>query len=130
MLYYVVKKMFIDTELFQNQSILLTCRFLLGLNLAATNQYLKQNIPVHIYTLIQPFTYQIKIRFCTNTVKPKNKTKKNKKGGDDLLSHWATPAVPSAPRDFTSVFGMGTGVALWLSSPPNKMVFRIVNFTL
>ena len=49
---------------------------------------------------------------------------KNKKGGDDLLSHWATPAVPSAPRDFTSVFGMGTGVALWLSSPPNKMVFE------
>ena len=48
----------------------------------------------------------------------------NKKGGDDLLSHWATPAVPSAPRDFTSVFGMGTGVALWLSSPPNKMVFE------
>ena len=59
------------------------------------------------------------------TLKNKRTTlqQKNKKGGDNLLSHWASPAVPSASRDFTSVFGMGTGVALWLSSPPNKMVF-------
>ena len=31
--------------------------------------------------------------------------------GDDLLSHKATLAVPSALEDLTSVFGMGTGVA-------------------
>ena len=30
--------------------------------------------------------------------------------GSDLLSHRASPAVPSARKDFTSVFGMGTGV--------------------
>jgi hypothetical protein len=33
--------------------------------------------------------------------------------GDDLLSHAATHAVPSALEGLTSVFGMGTGV-----SPP------------
>jgi PhoPQ-activated pathogenicity-related protein len=31
--------------------------------------------------------------------------------GDDLLSHAATRAVPSALEGLTSVFGMGTGVA-------------------
>ena len=31
--------------------------------------------------------------------------------GDDLLSHKAALAVPSALEDLTSVFGMGTGVA-------------------
>lgn len=30
--------------------------------------------------------------------------------GSDLLSHTVTHAVPSALKDFTSVFGMGTGV--------------------
>ena len=30
--------------------------------------------------------------------------------GGDLLSHTVTSAVPSALEDFTSVFGMGTGV--------------------
>ena len=50
---------------------------------------------------------------------------KNKKGGDNLLSHWASPAVPSASRDLTSVFGMGTGVTLRLSSPPIKTVLEI-----
>ena len=32
--------------------------------------------------------------------------------GSDLLSHAPTHAVPSAEADLTSVFGMGTGVAL------------------
>ena len=31
--------------------------------------------------------------------------------GSDLLSHTVARAVPSALKDFTSVFGMGTGVA-------------------
>jgi hypothetical protein len=39
---------------------------------------------------------------------------KQKKPGDDLLSHTVTRAVPSALGSLTSVFGMGTGV----SSPP------------
>ena len=35
--------------------------------------------------------------------------------GGDVLSHRASPAVPSAQRGLTAVFGMGTGVspALW-----------------
>ena len=35
--------------------------------------------------------------------------------GSDVLSHRAAPAVPSAQRGLTAVFGMGTGVspALW-----------------
>jgi hypothetical protein len=39
-----------------------------------------------------------------------------KKPGNDLLSHSAPRAVPSALKSLTSVFGMGTGVAssLWL----------------
>ena len=37
--------------------------------------------------------------------------------GSDLLSHTATRAVPSALKDFTSVFGMGTGVAPSLELP-------------
>ena len=37
--------------------------------------------------------------------------------GDDLLSRGVTTRVPSALRGFTSVFGMGTGVSLSLSSP-------------
>ena len=32
--------------------------------------------------------------------------------GDDVLSHRVSPAVPSARRGLTTVFGMGTGVAL------------------
>ncbi len=32
--------------------------------------------------------------------------------GNDLLSHKVSHAVPSAQEDLTSVFGMGTGVAL------------------
>ena len=40
-----------------------------------------------------------------------------KKPGNDLLSHLAPQAVPSALKGFTSVFGMGTGVSplLWLA---------------
>jgi len=33
-----------------------------------------------------------------------------KNPGTVLLSHRVSPAVPSALEDFTSVFGMGTGV--------------------
>ena len=42
--------------------------------------------------------------------------------GDDLLSHSAAAAVPSALEDFTTVFGMGTGVAPPLGSPGQKMI--------
>ncbi len=42
-----------------------------------------------------------------------------KKPGSILLSHRVSPAVPSAQKDFTSVFGMGTGVAP-SASPPGK----------
>ena len=42
--------------------------------------------------------------------------------GDDLLSHNAAAAVPSALEDFTAVFGMGTGVAPPLGSPGQKMI--------
>ena len=41
----------------------------------------------------------------------------NKKSGLVLLSHTAARAVPSALKGLTSVFGMGTGVALSLSRP-------------
>jgi hypothetical protein len=34
--------------------------------------------------------------------------------GDVVLSHQVSPAVPSALRGLTTVFGMGTGVALAL----------------
>jgi hypothetical protein len=36
------------------------------------------------------------------------------KAGGDVLSHRVSPAVPSALRGLTAVFGMGTGVALAL----------------
>ena len=36
------------------------------------------------------------------------------KAGDVVLSHRVAPAVPSALRGLTTVFGMGTGVALAL----------------
>ena len=39
--------------------------------------------------------------------------------GDHLISHTAARAVPSAQRDLTSVFGMGTGVTLAVFSPAN-----------
>ena len=42
---------------------------------------------------------------------------KIKKPGNDLLSHPAAQAVPSARTGLTSVFGMGTGVAPPLKSP-------------
>lgn len=34
------------------------------------------------------------------------------RAGDDVLSHPVSRAVPSARRGLTTVFGMGTGVAL------------------
>ena len=40
-----------------------------------------------------------------------------------LLSHTISSAVPSAMKDFTSVFGMGTGVALSLY-PPGKIILN------
>jgi hypothetical protein len=39
--------------------------------------------------------------------------------GGFLLSHTVARAVPSAPRGLTSVFGMGTGVALSTQPPEN-----------
>src|SRR5437762_12245164 len=39
--------------------------------------------------------------------------------GGFLLSHAVARAVPSAPRGLTSVFGMGTGVALSTQPPEN-----------
>ena len=42
-----------------------------------------------------------------------------KKSDSVLLSHRVTPAVPSALEGLTSVFGMGTGVAL-PELPPEK----------
>jgi hypothetical protein len=39
--------------------------------------------------------------------------------GGFLLSHAVAHAVPSAPRGLTSVFGMGTGVALSTQPPEN-----------
>jgi hypothetical protein len=41
--------------------------------------------------------------------------------GGDVLSHRASPAVPSALRGLTSVFGMGTGVSLALQPPTHKV---------
>ncbi len=38
-----------------------------------------------------------------------------------LLSHTAARAVPSALKVLTSVFGMGTGVALSLSRPRKNL---------
>ena len=45
----------------------------------------------------------------------------NKKPGLVLLSHTAARAVPSALKGLTSVFGMGTGVALSLTRPENNI---------
>ncbi len=44
--------------------------------------------------------------------------------GDDVLSHRVAPAVPSARRGLTTVFGMGTGVAL-APLPPAESVRAI-----
>ena len=54
--------------------------------------------------------------------------------GDFLLSQVVTNQVPSALRGLTSVFGMGTGVTLLLSSPDENyfhniyLLLTIVNF--
>ena len=48
---------------------------------------------------------------------PPGTVPKIKKPGNDLLSHTAAHAVPSARTGLTSVFGMGTGVAPPLKSP-------------
>ena len=41
-----------------------------------------------------------------------------------LLSHIVSNAVPSARRGLTSVFGMGTGMALSLN-PPEKFILIV-----
>ena len=47
-------------------------------------------------------------------------------GGGDLLFHAIAHAVPLALRSLTTVFGMGTGVASSLESPPQRgMLIRI-----
>ena len=46
---------------------------------------------------------------------------KQKRAGNDLLSHRVPPAVPSALEGLTSVFGMGTGVAPPVWSPAHKL---------
>lgn len=46
--------------------------------------------------------------------------------GSDLLSHTVTRAVPSALKDFTSVFGMGTGVAPSLLLPKIQKKYQPV----
>ncbi len=45
--------------------------------------------------------------------------------GGDLLSHELAPAVPSALRGLTAVFGMGTGVTPSLWPPENLVVAKI-----
>ena len=60
---------------------------------------------------------------------------KIKKPGNDLLSHPAAQAVPSARTGLTSVFGMGTGVAPPLKSPgfdsnPNQLSAQQMLFCL
>src|SRR5512136_2361785 len=49
--------------------------------------------------------------------RPSGRPKDKKKPGNDLLSHSAARAVPSARAGLTSVFGMGTGVSPPLWSP-------------
>ena len=72
----------------------------------------------------RPYKNGIISSFC-------RKTSKNpyKKPGNDLLSHSAPGAVPSALKGLTSVFGMGTGVSpsSWL---PGLIIgfFVLVNF--
>ena len=51
------------------------------------------------------FFSQVRRRACRGRIFRKEKF------GSDLLSHTVTRAVPSALKDFTSVFGMETGVA-------------------
>ena len=45
--------------------------------------------------------------------------------GNDLVSHKVALAVPSAQRGLTSVFGMGTGVALSIQSPETCKKFQV-----
>ncbi len=46
--------------------------------------------------------------------------------GDVLLSQGVATQVPSALKDLTSVFGMGTGVTPSPSSPDNEKYFVMV----
>ncbi len=50
----------------------------------------------------------------------------NKYYGGDLLSHTVASAVPSALKDLTSVFGMGTGVTPSLL-PPEIYIYKFDN---
>ena len=49
--------------------------------------------------------------------------------GNDLLSHQAAPAVPSAQEGLTSVFEMGTGVTPPLSSPSKAYTLKAAQRT-
>lgn len=55
-----------------------------------------------------------------NRLNPKVKTAIKKYGSIVLLSHKASPAVPSPMKGLTSVFGMGTGISLSLWTLPNR----------
>ena len=60
------------------------------------------------------------IGFISNIIQ-----KKNLLPGNFLLSQVVTNQVPSALRGLTSVFGMGTGVSLLLSSPDEPSAYTI-----
>ena len=66
----------------------------------------------------EPTTYRLTAG-CSTVELPKNKS------GNFLLSRGVTTRVPSALRGLTSVFGMGTGVALSLSSPDENYIRNI-----
>ena len=59
---------------------------------------------------LEPTTYRLTAG-CSTIELPRNMT------GEYLLSHGVATIVPSALKDLTSVFEMGTGVSLSLSSP-------------
>src|SRR5207253_6316529 len=77
---------------------------------------------------VTPFQRDWKRRFLRHnfTIKRKSPLKFTLSGlcfnnpGGFLLSHAVARAVPSAPRGLTSVFGMGTGVALSTQPPENS----------
>ena len=64
-----------------------------------------------------------RLKPCPDALKQKGSTAWwslfNLNPGGDLLSHTVTSAVPSALEDFTSVFGMGTGVTPPVRPPGN-----------
>ena len=74
--------------------------------------------------VLRPVYVDFIIELCEVEVEVKKKRHQRKaddvfniRPGLVLLSHTAARAVPSALKGLTSVFGMGTGVALSLSRP-------------